>query len=155
MLAIPFLQAAYSCGQSSSDYLSLTVSTSPNFTLNTAALFESAQVISSVFKISVLTSSSDCTVYASIPSGITTSSVTPMAASNISLQYNNTDCPPGHINYSTTSALAMASSNTKLFAIKKWSKVSNWYYDIDIPALGYAYNPGTYSYTIQFTMTQP
>jgi hypothetical protein len=136
--------------------MQLTVSRTPSFTLNTTSLLENPQVISSAFDIYIETDRSDCHIYASIPSGIATTSSTPMAPSNIILDFNNTDCPSAYIGSYTTADIPLSTSNTLLFyKLKHKGGVSHWYYDCKIPALGYSYRPGTYNYTIKFTMTQP
>ena len=141
--------------QSSTDFLSLTVSKTPNFTLNTSTLLENSQTITSAFTLSLKTKSSTCSIYASIPSGITTSASTSMAVGNVMLAYRSTTCPAASQNGHTTGNIAMSTSNTLLFGEKKTATQYNWVYDVIIPAIGYDYAPGTYNYTFKFTMTQP
>ena len=157
MCALALLYSAVSLAQAGpKDYLSLTVSTAPNFTLNSASLLENAQTISNAFKLSIKTNRNSCHIYAAITAGITTTSVTPMATSNLLMQFNSTTCSSLLVGSYTTSQIPMTTSNSLLFyALKDYGIGSDWYYDVDIPAIGYSYDPGTYNYTISFTMTQP
>jgi hypothetical protein len=124
--------------------------------LNTTTLLENPQVFSSALQFYMETDRNNCTVYAAIPSGITTTTNTPMSVGNIILTFNNTDCPAQYQGAYSTSDIPMTTSNQALFhKLKHVGGTSNWYYDVKVPAIGYAYKPGTYNYTLQFTMTQP
>ena len=144
-----------SFGQNSSNYLSVIVLNPPNFNLNTTSLLENDQVLSSAIQIQIGTGS-NATVYVSVPSGISTTTSTPMPTSNLLLNFNNTDDPSQYQGSYSTNDIALTTSNQVLFhKLAHNGYYSNWYYDVKIPAIGYTYKPGTYSYNIKFTMTQP
>lgn len=138
------------------NYIQLYITANPDFELNTTALLESPQTIANAFYIAVASKRNHATVYAAIPSNITSATATPMPVSTISLRYNHTTCPGGQQMSIRSSDIAMNTTPTFLFQQGKKNKlIAYWYYDIKIPAIGYNYAPGSYHFTIQFTITQP
>jgi hypothetical protein len=157
LLALVIIFIAYNgiAQPSSSNYVSLTVVTTPSYNINTTSEYENTQTLSGAIKLSLKTGKTSCSIYASIPAGITTTSGTSMSVGTVMLAYNSTTCPAPTQNGHTTGNIAMGTSNTFLFGEKKTSTQYSWVYDVIIPAIGYTYAPGTYNYTFQFTMTQP
>jgi len=156
ILFVLIFEVTYANAQADgSNNLVISVSTSPNFTLNTATLLENAQSITNAFYIGIKTGRRACNVYVSVPSGITTTQPTSMPVGNIELTYRSTTCDGAHLGTITSGTLPMTTSNQFLFSQKSTATQYKYYYDVNIPAIGYTYNPGTYNYTFQFTMTQP
>lgn len=132
------------------------INVNPYFQINSTFLLENPQTISNALYIKVASKKNDATISAAIPSGISSSTSTPMPASNIKLCYNHTTCPVAQQKSIQQGDIPMGSSPSVLFQQKKKNKLTAyWYYDIKIPAIGYNYAPGNYNFTIQFTMTQP
>jgi hypothetical protein len=153
LLLLPTLSFAQ---PNNKNYLSFGLDVAPNFTLNSTSLLESPQTISNSFHLTVRTERNNASVYASIPSDITTSTSTAMSAGNIKLNLNHTDCPAANQSSVNNNDIPMSTSNTLLFKqIKKGGLIADWYYDVIIPALGYNYAPGDYDFTFLFTLTQP
>lgn len=157
LLLLSTLSWTNSFGQANStNYLQFNLVSSITGTLNTESLLENPQTLVNAFYLKVRTERKDCYVYASIPSGITTTAPTSMASSNVILDYRSTTCPSAQQGSINQSDIPMSATNSLLFWQKrKNGTIANWYYDVKIPALGYTYAPGDYNFTIQFTMTQP
>jgi len=138
--------------QSSTNQITLNKLTPWNFSLSTPAQLENDQTISGAFSLVVKTKSKGCSVYANInswsyPSGFT------LPSSPLEIHYTSTNSPSAY--NIATSPIALTSSNQLLFNQNKTGSAYTFYYDMILPAVGYDWYPGNYSFTITFTMTQP
>lgn len=155
-LAYLLFTSTIATAQNSDNYLDLSIDIPPNFTLNTATGIQTAQTISNCMHLTVASKSNHASISVAIPAGISTTSGTPMAVGTLKMKFNHTDCPAAQKRSVVTADVTMSTSPVFLFQQgKKNSLVAHWYYDLKLPILGYNYAPGTYNYTLQFTMTQP
>jgi len=140
-----------SLAQNSTNYLQYNNNTALTFNLNTTSLLENAQTISDAFCLHLEAASNTAHIYAKATAS--TNTTTPMPVSNLELAYYSTNST----NYSslTTSDIPLSGTNQLLFIQAKVSTAFNFCYSVKMPAVGYTYAPGTYTFTITFTMTEP
>ncbi len=144
---------AYS--QSSTNYLQLTVHSMLNFSCSSASDFENDKTISSAFSLKVKTNSKSCHVYVKLSSWTHPSGFTPSSCP-VEVDYTSDNSPNATI--SATGPLQLTTSDQLLFTQPKTSGPSTAYtfnYNCVLQSLGYEYVPGTYGYTLLFTMSQP
>jgi hypothetical protein len=136
--------------QNKTNTLSLTT-TSIDFNLSTYAQLETEQSIANAFSLSVSSASNTYHLYARV-SGVSTGNTIPVSKMAIQLVSStvtaNTIPVTGKISLSNTNQLLVSNS-------KKFGTVDNLNYKLFFGPLGYDYAPGTYTFTILFTMTQP
>ncbi len=142
-----FLPAAHA--QSKNDRIQVT-GTATNYTLTTAAMLEAVQTLSNSITLDVVAKDNRCSIYAMV-SGSSTTSSTPMPASLLALQLSSIS-PPLPANFST---IQLSQTNQLLFQSSASFNHESLVYNLLLGPVGYNYNPGTYSFTILFTMTQP
>jgi hypothetical protein len=142
-----------SYAQSSSNYLQFNLLSSLNFHLSTASDFENDQTINSAFSLSIKCKNNS-SVYVKLYSWTHPSGFTPPYCP-IQVDYTS-DTSPNATNIAT-SPVTVTSSDQLLFKQGKTKGRSPYYfyYNLKMLAVGYDYVPGTYSFTLMFTMTQP
>ena len=155
LLVFTILLATVNCkGQaSSSNFVQYDVNSAISFSLTTSSQIENSQSISDAFCLFTKTAAKSAHYYVSASNTTTTS--TPMPIGNMILTFYSTDCPSGTYSNLNTSAIPLTTSNQLLFQIIKKNSFYNFCYSVSIPATGYTYAPGTYTWTITFTMSQP
>lgn len=121
-----------------------------NFTMASASSLENAQTLTSAFTLAVFSKSGKCSIYGNVSASSTTSS-TPMPASVLALQLN-TISPAMAANFNV---IPLSLVNQLLFQSANKFNEEDLTYNLILGPVGYDYAPGTYSFTILFTMTQP
>ena len=138
--------------QNKDNYLSINLLQSLSFSLNTVAALENQQSISNAFQIE-LESKKDYTVFVRVSASSTTAT-TPMPVNMLQLLLNSFDakkkCDP------VTTPITLSSSDQMIVISDDKSDKSGdtFNYNLRIGPIGYSYAPGTYSFTLLFTMTQ-
>jgi len=138
---------------SSSNFVRVNTNTSIYFLLSNAAQIESAQTITNAFCLYTKTSANNASYYVKATNSTTTT--TSMPIGNLVLTFYSTDAVSGRYSNLNTSAIPLTTSDQLLFQVYKKNTFYNFCYSVGIPATGYTYKPGIYSWTITFTMTQP
>lgn len=136
-------------------WVEVDVLNAPNFNLTTSADLETEQVIPNSLQVTVRSEFYYGSIYAAIPSGISSKTSTPMSVGNVRLKLNHTTCPSSAQTWVEWDPVIMNNTPSKLFTQRWLSGIQSWYYDVIVPPLGYAYQAGTYNFTLVFTMTQP
>jgi hypothetical protein len=144
--------SAYAQTPGATNYLSFTANQTMAFPLNTTALLESAQSISNAFYLKV-ESAYGGHIYVSAT--VSTSTSTPMPVSDLILTFYSTTNSATYYTSLNTADIPLSGSNQLLFQAKPKATAYNYDYSVKIPAIGYAYLPGTYTFTLTFTMTEP
>jgi hypothetical protein len=136
--------------QNSTNNLTLAAN-SVNFSLTTYAHLENEQSIANALTVSVKSASNTYRMYVRV-SAVSTGNTIPVSKLAIQLTSStvtaNTFPATGKISLSTTDQ--QISSNNK-----KFSGTDSYTYKLFLGAIGYDYPPGTYTFTILFSMTQP
>lgn len=141
---LPAVQA-----QNKNNYIQVTGVTT-NYTLTSAAMLEAVQTLSNAITLDVISKTSRCSIYAML-SGSSTTSSTPMPASLLALQLSSIS-PSLPASFSV---IPLSQSNQLLFQSTSTFNHESLIYNLLLGPVGYNYLPGTYSFTILFTMTQP
>jgi hypothetical protein len=141
-----------SFAQNSTNYLSLTSNVSPAFTFTDATGLESTTTLSNAYTIKVRTKSQVASVFARISSWTTSTGYTPLI-NPVSLLFKSTTSTV--YNNLNTNAITLTSANQQLFKQGKKDAENIFIYDMILNPVGYDFPPGSYSFTISFTMTQP
>lgn len=141
--------------QTSSNYLQLVTGTSWNFACNTAADLETAKTISNAFTIKVRTRAKSCSVYVKLSSYTLPSGAAP-SFNPLYIDFNSDTSPNA---YNEASSIGLQTYDQLMFNQPKMNATPAYYsfnYNLRLAALGYTdFIPGTYYYTLTFTMTQP
>ncbi len=140
-----------SFSQNSTNYIQYNNNTALTFNLNTTTLLENTQTISDAFCLHLESKSNTAHIYAK--ASASTNTTTPMPVSNLVLSYYSTNST----NYSSLNNgdIPLSGTNQLLFIQAKVGTAFNFCYSVKMPAVGYTYAPGTYTFTITFTMSQP
>jgi hypothetical protein len=139
-------------GQNSTNYLSVYPYNIMTRSFSTTTEFETDQTFSLAFILNSYSKSFGCHVYARI-SGYTGPAGYAPTSYPVALHFSSTTS--GVASNIATSILTLTSTDQLLFQETKHTQTT-FYYDGILKALDYAiYKPGTYTYTITFTMTQP
>lgn len=145
----------YANGSAQNDRNQIILSSVPlNWTLSTPAQLENEQQISNAFTITALSNNArGYSVFVRI-SNMTNTSGTPMPASMNKFQLYNQAASTGSLPVTAKITL----SQTDQLIITDSDKTNNtgdsFYYNAFIGPVGYDYAPGTYTFTVLFTMTQ-
>ena len=142
--------------QNNKNYLQVT-GVSTGFNLTSTATLEAQQTNSNAFQVVVASKgSSTFSMYARVSSS-TTSTSTPMPASMLAVKLNSTvpavTANANTITLSTSDQLLQQLTETSQF----WNNNATITFNYDLLAgpVGYNYAPGSYTFTLLFTMTQP
>jgi hypothetical protein len=130
-------------------------STPLNWTLSTAVQLENEQQISNAFNIRAYSNNNTgYSVYVRV-SNMTNTSGTPMPASMNKLQLYNQISSTGAS--PVTSKITLSQTDQRIiYDIDKTDNIGDiFYYNAFFGPVGYDYAPGTYTFTVLFTMTQP
>lgn len=152
LLSLVFLLPLAAPAQNSTNYLDLVINTPLNFVLDNTSELENNATLSNALRINIKSGSKACYVYAKLNS-ITGNTSTPLTTGFFAIKFKSAS----HSNYSNlnTQDIVLTYSNQLLFQQVKTSSERSYYYDFKLYDIGYEYNPGTYGFTVQFTMTQP
>ena len=140
----------YGKAQNSSNYISATANTT-NFNLSTANSLETEQTLSNAFTLDITSMNGPYSAYIRVFS-TNSSSATPIPANMLAVQLNNYRCTRCSF---TTAKIPLSQTDQQLIQGTKKSSGDSYYYDLILAPIGYNYAPGTYTFTILFTMTQP
>jgi hypothetical protein len=139
-----------SYGQNNTNNLVLTTGTL-NFNLSTYSQIETEQSIANAFTVGVKSGSSTYHLYVRV-SG--TSASNPIPVNKLSLQLTSST-----LNANTTASPAKISLTTVNQQLgvntKKFSGTDTYIYKLFFGPVTYDYPPGTYTFTVLFSMTQP
>jgi hypothetical protein len=142
--------------QDNDNYVDLDMYVSSSSTFNSAELLENAITVPNALRLRVETEDDHGFIYAAIPTGIKTYNNQTIPTSLISLKLNNTNCNSGQQRQVIRTEIPMSTTPQLLFQQgRKSNYTADWYYDVILDPIGYGYAPGTYNFTLQFTMTQP
>jgi hypothetical protein len=140
-----------SAAQNSNNYMTVTP-TAVSFTLNTATALESNSTITNAFTIVNRSRNGAYSVYVKI-SARSQSTTTPIPYNSLGVKLNT--APTGQtgnfnsIYLSTFDQLIIQGTTTSGNATHSWK------YNLLLKPLGYSIMPGSYNFTLLFTMTQP
>ncbi len=145
------LAGNYAIAQNSTNYLKFVQNSAISFTLDTYAELENTQTVTNAFCLKEETASNTGHFYVKATAATTTT--TPMPVSNLVITYYSTTST----SYSSlaTADIPLTGTNQLLFIQAKKSTAYNFCYSVKLPAIGYNYLPGTYTFTLTFTMTEP
>jgi hypothetical protein len=137
--------------QNASNYILLTP-TNVSFNIGTAAALEATTTITNSFKVTCRSRNGIYTVYLKI-SARSQSTNTPIPYNSLGVKLNA--APTGvsgnfnEIYLSTIDQLIIQGPGTS------GTRVHDWTYNLLLKPLGYNIKPGSYNFTLLFTMTQP
>jgi hypothetical protein len=140
-----------SYAQNSNNYLQV-AATNVSFSLNSVTALESTSTISNSFKVTCRSRNGAYSVYLKI-SARSQSTTTPIAYNSLGVKLNS--APSGQtgnfndIYLSTIDQLIIQGSTTS------GNNLHVWTYNLLLKPLGYTIKPGSYNFTLLFTMTQP
>jgi len=123
---------------------------STSWSLTSANNLENAQTLGNAILLTVQSKNKKCSIYAMV-SASSTSTSTPMPASLLALQLLSI-VPSMSANFN---AIPLSTSNQLLFQSSNSFNLATLTYNLILGPVGYDYAPGTYSFTLLFTMTQP
>lgn len=153
LIVFLYLHPAISFAQNSTNFIQYSQNTAITFALNTPTLLENTQTISNAFCLHLESASNTSHIYVKATASTTTT--TPMATTLMALNYNSTTAPSAQYSSLNTADIPLTGTNQLLFIKAKNSTAYNFCYDAIIYAVGYTYLPGTYTFSLTFTMTQP
>ena len=141
--------------QNQSNYIQINLNSTLNFLITSPNNIESDQTIQNALTIQVMSKASNCSIYARLnnltyPSGFTV----PSPFLKIDWTNDNSNKDYNLI----TAPIALNSTDQLLFSQKKMPSASNYYsyyYNLILSPPTYALVPGSYSFNILFTMTEP
>ena len=142
-------------GYAVTNYITLQVNNSWNYTCNTTTLLETDQTITNAFTLHVLNNSNAATIYVNISAWNYPVNWVPVANYPLQTIYVS-DNSPNATNIATT--VTPTTSNLLLFKQPKHTGGTpyDFNYNLKLLALGYSnYIPGNYNFTLTFTMTEP
>ena len=140
--------------QNNKNWLSVDVQNSLQFVLNDSWDVDQSKTVINALKLSLKTQSKNCNVYGKLYS-VTGNTSTPLGPGYFKIKYRSTTAGNGQIQYLNSQDITLNYSNQLLFQQKKTSATRYYYYDFELEPLGYEMTPGYYTFTMQFTMTQP
>lgn len=136
--------------QDRDNYLELTAN-NINFNLNTPISLETQQVIPNAFTITVSSKQYSYSISARV-SSYSASTSTPIAINDLGLKLRNKSSTTAYADYNIK---FLTNTDQRIAYDTKSNKDDYYYYDLILNPIGYNKIPGTYSFTIMFTMTQP
>lgn len=134
-------------------FSNIDVTSSPiNFNLNSANSLETQQIVPQALRISADYWFNSYRVYAKVYSSSSSTS-TPIPINLLGIKLRSVSPANSKANYNT---LYLSTNNQLLIQAQGgWYGTDNWTYDMVLDPVGYGILPGTYNFTILFTMTQP
>lgn len=141
------------CGvaQNNTNYIEVT-SNGSNFTLSTAASLETQQVLPKAITVMVQSKSFGYNVYVRINNSSYATS-TPIPYNKLAIKINSfSSSGSTNINQGT---IYLSNTDQWLLSSTKNGAAANYYYDLILDPLYYDIKPGSYSFTLLYTMTQP
>ncbi len=140
-----------SAAQNASNYILLTP-TNVGFNINSASALESTSTITNSFKVTCRSRNGAYSVYLKI-SARSQSTNTPIPYNSLGVKLNAAATgQTGNFNdiyLSTIDQLIIQGTATS------GTRVHDWTYNLLLKPLGYNIKPGSYNFTLLFTMTQP
>jgi hypothetical protein len=138
--------------QDATNHIVVTANTSLSFSFSSQSLFENGQTLSDAISISTVSKSYSCHIYMQLTSWSYPSGATP-SYSPLYLDFSSTNAS----SYSLAgTSFNVTTSNQLLFTQTKTGATWTYKYDLRMAGLDYSeFKPGSYSYTITFTMSQP
>jgi hypothetical protein len=121
------------------------------FNLNTPGSLENQQVIPNAFTITVSSKQYSYSISARV-SRSSASTTTPIAITDLGLKLRGKSSSTAYAVYNIK---FLADQDQTIAYDGKSNKDDFYYYDLILKPIGYDKMPGTYSFTIMFTMTQP
>jgi hypothetical protein len=136
--------------QDKDNFLALTAN-NINFNLNTPGSLENQQVVPNAITLTVSSKQYSYSISARV-SSFSASTSTPIAVSNLGLKLRSKSSTTAYADYN----IKFLSDTDQMIAYdSKSNKDDFYYYDLILNPIGYDKIPGTYSFTIMFTLTQP
>lgn len=136
--------------QNVSNYISATANAT-NFTLATASALETEQTLTNAFTLDIASWNGPYSVYIRVLN-TNSSSATPIPASMLAVQLNTYHCSRCTF---TTAQIPLSPTDQQLIQGTKKASSDTYNYNLILGPIGYNYVPGTYTFNILFTMTQP
>ncbi len=157
---IYFIVLFAGCGQlkaqNADNHMVVQANTALNFMITSPADLETEQVLPNAIKLSVKSKQVGCSIFARL-SNFTAPAGYYSASSPLALEWSfDTSNKDYDLN---KNKISLSASDVFLFSQKKKVGGGNddfdYYYNLILDAPGYNFVPGTYNFTILFTMTQP
>jgi hypothetical protein len=140
--------------QDSKNYIDVVANATLAFTVNSVVKTEGTQTISGALSVTFRNEGKTREVYARISSVTAPSGFTPTSPYPIQVDYTS-DNSTNESNL-ITAPLQLTSTDQRLFTqVKKTNTLFSFNYDLILMATNWAYPPGSYVFTITFTLTPP